>query len=92
MTLQSMQPKVKRWQPVYAALLKTGVITTEEIRQIAGVGYNDVEHILTALTYQCPLSEVSAGVYKLLTESDMEQFARQELTRRRNSKRRVRHG
>ena len=92
MTLQSMQPKVKRWQPVYAALLKTGVITTEEIRQIAGVGYNDVEHILMALTYQCPLYEVSAGVYKLLTESDMEQFARQELTRRRNSKRRVRHG
>ena len=53
MTLQSMQPKVKRWQPVYAALLKTGVITTEEIRQIAGVGYNDVEHILMALTYVC---------------------------------------
>ena len=40
--MQSMQPKVKRWQPVYAALLKTGVITTEEIMQIAGVGYNDV--------------------------------------------------
>ena len=31
MTLQSMQPKVKRWQPVYAALLKTGVITTEDL-------------------------------------------------------------
>ena len=66
--MQSMQPKVKRWQPVYAALLKTGVITTEEIMQIAGVGYNDVEHILMALTYQCPLYEVSAGVYKLLTD------------------------
>ena len=38
MTLQSMQPKVKRWQPVYTALLKKGVITTEEIRQIAGIG------------------------------------------------------
>ena len=44
------------------------------------------------LTYQCPLYRVSPGVYKLLTESDMEQFARQELARRRNSKRRVRHG
>ena len=77
----------------YAAESKTlaaGICgaTTEEIRQIAGVGYNDVEHILMALTYQCPLYEVSSGVYKLLTESDMEQFARQELTRRRNSKRR----
>lgn len=92
MTLQSMQPKVKRWQPVYTALLKKGVITTEEIRQIAGIGYNEVWQIIMDLTYQCPLYRVSPGVYKLLTESDMEQFARQELARRRNSKRRVRHG
>ena len=92
MNTQSMQPKVKRWQPVYAALLKTGVITTEEIMQIAGVGYKEVWQIITDLTYQCPLYRVSAGVYKLLTESDMEQFARQELIHRRNSKRRVRHG
>ena len=84
--------KIKRWQPVYEALLKKGVITTEEIRQIAGVGYNGVDHILMDLTYQCPLYRVSTGVYKLLTESDMEQFARQELIHRRNSKRRVRHG
>ncbi len=84
--------KTKRWQPVYAALLKKGVITTEEIRQIAGVSYNEVWQIIMDLTYQCPLYRVSTGVYKLLTESDMEQFARQELARRRNNKRRARHG
>ena len=92
MTLQSMQPKVKRWQPVYAALVKKGVITTEETRQITGVGYNEVEHILMDLTYKCPLYEVRTGVYKLLTDSDMEQFARQERARRQSGKRRARHG
>ena len=73
--------KAKRWQPVYTALLKKGVITIEEIRQIAGIGYNEVWQIIMDLTYQCPLYRVSPG-----------QFTRQELARRRNSKRRARHG
>lgn len=84
--------KLKRWQPVYAVLLKQGVITTQEIKQITGVAYHEVANILMDLTYKCPLYEVRTGVYKLLTESDMEQFARQELARRRSGKRRARHG
>ena len=53
--------KAKRWQPVYTALLKKGVITIEEIRQIAGIGYNEVWQIIMDLTYQCPLYRVSPG-------------------------------
>ena len=78
-----MQPKVKRWQPVYAALLKTGVITTEEIMQIAGVGYKEVWQIITDLTYQCLLYRVSAGVYKLLTDKDMQEYENLQMSKRR---------
>ena len=66
--------KIKRWRRVYDVLLKTGVITTEEIMQIAGVSYKEVWQIIMDLTYQCPLYRVSAGVYKLLTDKDMQEY------------------
>ena len=36
-----------------------------------------------ALTYQCPLYEVSAGVYKLLTDKDMQEYENLQLSKRR---------
>ena len=80
--------KIKRWRRVYDVLLKTGVITTEEIMQIAGVSYKEVWQIIMDLTimdltYQCPLYRVSAGVYKLLTDKDMQEYENLQLSKRR---------